>query len=60
MKNFEYTPEMALLEIWGAIQMAASSYEGYCTMSKLKSMAREAVQRAGLLETEEERDNDRT
>lgn len=52
MEKFEYTAEMALFEIWGAIQMATASFDGFDTMNKLKSMAQNAIERAGLLEGE--------
>ena len=44
--NFAYTVEMALFEIWGAIQIAGSTYD-------IKEVARKAMVRAGMLEDEE-------
>lgn len=43
--NFAYTAEMALFEIWGAIQIAGSTYD-------IQIVARKAMERAGMLEAE--------
>lgn len=43
MVKFEYTPEMALFEIWGALQVSA----GYS--SEIKDLAEACMKRAGLL-----------
>lgn len=43
MGEFEYTAEMALFEIWGAIQTSESTYD-------VKNIAEAAMVRAGLLE----------
>lgn len=41
--DFKYTPEMALFEIWGALNMAKR-------VSEVKFIAREAMIRANMLE----------
>lgn len=43
MSKFEYTPEMALFEIWGALQIST----GYST--EIKDLAEACMKRAGLL-----------
>lgn len=45
MENFTYTAEMALFEIWGAIQTSSSTYD-------IKEIARKAMERAGMLKEE--------
>lgn len=45
MDKFEYTAEMALFEIWGALQMSGSTYD-------IQNIARAAMERAGLLEVQ--------
>lgn len=47
MENFTYTAEMALFEIWGAIQISNSTYD-------IQIVARKAMERAGMLKAEEE------
>lgn len=42
-KDFKYTPEMALFEIWGALNMAKR-------VSEVKFIARKAMIRANMLE----------
>lgn len=42
-KSFKYTPEMALFEIWGALNMAKR-------VSEVKFIARKAMIRANMLE----------
>lgn len=42
----KYTAEMALFEIWGAIQSAKCDFDG---MYKVKSIARRCMEKAGLL-----------
>lgn len=44
----KYTVEMALFEIWGALQIA----ETMCDFSKVRTIAKKAMNRAGLLEEE--------
>lgn len=46
MDKFEYTAEMALFEIWGALQTSNSTYD-------VQNIARSAMERAGLLEVKE-------
>lgn len=43
MSKFEYTPEMALFEIWGALQVGT----GYS--NEIKDLAEACMKRAGLL-----------
>ena len=52
MAKFEYTPEIALFEIWGALQVSA----GYS--SEIKDLAEACMKRVGLLgeQTEEKFD----
>lgn len=45
MNDFKYTTEMALFEIWGALQMSDSTYN-------VQNIARAAMERAGLLEVQ--------
>lgn len=45
MDKFEYTAEMALFEIWGALQVTTSACE-------IQEIARAAMERAGLLEVQ--------
>ena len=45
MDEFKYTAEMALFEIWGAIQTSDSTYD-------VQNIARAAMERAGLLEVQ--------
>lgn len=53
MSKFEYTTEMALFEIWGALQIST----GYS--NDIKDLAEACMKRAGLLgEQEERRDDD--
>lgn len=47
MDKFEYTAEMALFEIYGAIQSAKYDFD---SMHNLKILAKNAMRRAGLLE----------
>lgn len=52
MSKFEYTPEMALFEIWGALQVST----GYS--NDIKDLAEACMKRAGLLGAQqEEKDN---
>ena len=44
--DFKYTPEMALFEIWGALQTSNITYD-------VQNIARAAMERAGLLEAKE-------
>lgn len=46
MNDFKYTAEMALFEIWGALQTSNSTYD-------VQNIARAAMERAGLLEAKE-------
>lgn len=46
MDKFEYTSEMALFEIWGALQTSDSIYD-------VQNIARAAMERVGLLEVKE-------
>lgn len=46
MDKFEYTAEMALFEIWGALQTSNSTYD-------VQNIARSAMERAGLLEVKQ-------
>lgn len=46
MDKFEYTAEMALFEIWGAIQTSDSTYD-------IQNIARASMERAGLLEVKQ-------
>lgn len=46
MDKFEYTAEMALFEIWGALQTSDSTYD-------VQNIARSAMERAGLLEVKQ-------
>ena len=45
MNDFKYTAEMALFEIWGALQTSDSTYA-------VKNIAKAAMERAGLLEVQ--------
>ena len=45
MNDFKYTAEMALFEIWGALQTSDSTYD-------VKNTAKAAMERAGLLEVQ--------
>ena len=45
MNDFKYTAEMALFEIWGALQTSDSTYN-------VKNIAKAAMERAGLLEVQ--------
>lgn len=45
MNDFKYTAEMALFEIWGALQTSDSTYD-------VQNIARAAMERAGLLEVQ--------
>ena len=45
MNDFKYTAEMALFEIWGALQMSGSTYD-------IQNIARADMERAGLLEVQ--------
>lgn len=45
MDEFKYTAEMALFEVWGAIQTSDSTYD-------IQNIARAAMERAGLLEVQ--------
>lgn len=44
--KIQYTVEMALFEIWGALQTSDSTYD-------VQNIARAAMERAGLLEVKE-------
>lgn len=46
MNDFKYTAEMALFEIWGALQTSDSTYD-------VQNIARAAMERAGLLEAKQ-------
>lgn len=46
MNDFKYTAEMALFEIWGALQTSNSTYD-------VQNIARVAMERAGLLEAKQ-------
>lgn len=46
MDKFKYTAEMALFEIWGALQTSNRTYD-------VQNIARSAMERAGLLEVKE-------
>lgn len=45
MDDFKYTAEMALFEIWGALQTSDNTYD-------VKNIAKAAMERAGLLEVQ--------
>lgn len=50
MDEFKYTSEMALFEIYGAIQSAKYDFD---SMHNLKILAKNAMRRAGLLEVDQ-------